>query len=873
MEELVASLATVTDYVAAHKSFADFANGCIDRAGAVFAILSPDAGDDCAPRLATTEERVQESYAMGSKLWKRLWSNLVVDHAPWDPAGLTGNVTKPRWKRDNSLFAYSCPFRMKRNRNYSSHIEASIHRDSGNFSTAEQKVKEHKERLMAEYRESAPPELFELPEVHSRPAASRATDGRAAKFVASFACELVKVKSTRPGTLAVYDQSVQIALPKAKKTYTLEYADMARVLRRRRFHHGTAIEIFMTSGRAYFVNCPEYRSADVIRAMNLPDGVFVQRQEFLGVMQGLPFTQQWVSGQISNFEYIMLVNTFAGRSFNDVSQYPFVPWVLSDYTSQTIDLSSRAVYRNLARPIGAVGEERFAELKRRMADMMKLKARGYLYSSFAICPLAVYLWLLRIEPFTAMHILMQSGRFDHPSRLFSSIPETWRLVSTQLSDYRELPPEFYFQGEFAHNDNDLDLGQFQGRSLGEVILPPWANGSGLEFCYIMRKAFESDYTSEHLSEWIDLFFGYAQTDQEALVTYNLYLPDMYESAWTQETLSNPMRRAEIEAVMTHVGQLPPKIFAQQHPVRRIKKPVSAVPQIVNVDLQIGAITTSGWRSGDKNELILFGDRRLMFYSVDAASATLITPGPSVETATVIANLCWLRPSSVIGRMETGELVSSDGGSLTVIHPELGAVCSVASSGEYLVVAAHDATLNMFGPRLKYAVPLYGDSILCCAVSRAFGLAVCGTTSGKIVLCSLFDGTKLCSVALDGGYIPERVLITDSWGFIVTYAELNVSGKTSHSIFLHNVNGRFIRSISISFCVTAWCTWATPKGFDYLLVANELGKLSACEAFFLRIDDPFHRCSETVVSLHYSTDLGAAVAVVKNGHVVFIPFVV
>jgi hypothetical protein len=30
---------------------------------------------------------------------------------------------------------------------------------------------------------------------------------------------------------------------------------------------------------------------------------------------------------MSNFEYLMLVNTFAGRTYNDLSQYPVFPWV------------------------------------------------------------------------------------------------------------------------------------------------------------------------------------------------------------------------------------------------------------------------------------------------------------------------------------------------------------------------------------------------------------------------------------------------------------------------------------------------------------------------------------------------------------------
>lgn len=39
-------------------------------------------------------------------------------------------------------------------------------------------------------------------------------------------------------------------------------------------------------------------------------------------------------GEISNFEYLMHLNTIAGRTYNDLMQYPVYPWVLADYQSE-----------------------------------------------------------------------------------------------------------------------------------------------------------------------------------------------------------------------------------------------------------------------------------------------------------------------------------------------------------------------------------------------------------------------------------------------------------------------------------------------------------------------------------------------------------
>ena len=45
-------------------------------------------------------------------------------------------------------------------------------------------------------------------------------------------------------------------------------------------------------------------------------------------------TQRWERGEISNFEYLMCLNTLAGRSYNDLMQYPVFPWTVADYDAE-----------------------------------------------------------------------------------------------------------------------------------------------------------------------------------------------------------------------------------------------------------------------------------------------------------------------------------------------------------------------------------------------------------------------------------------------------------------------------------------------------------------------------------------------------------
>lgn len=81
--------------------------------------------------------------------------------------------------------------------------------------------------------------------------------------------------------------------------------------------------------------------------------------------------QKWRYGTISNFEYLMYLNNMADRSYNDLTQYPVFPWVLSDYSSATLDLTDSKVFRDLSKPIGALNEERIARLRKRCREMQE----------------------------------------------------------------------------------------------------------------------------------------------------------------------------------------------------------------------------------------------------------------------------------------------------------------------------------------------------------------------------------------------------------------------------------------------------------------------------------------------------------------------
>jgi hypothetical protein len=208
-------------------------------------------------------------------------------------------------------------------------------------------------------------------------------------------------------------------------------------------------------------------------------------------------TNDWVMGRISNFEFIMNLNTFAGRSYNDLTQYPVFPWIIADYESDNIDLNDPSIYRDLAKPMGAIGESRAKQFKDRY-DALEMhyldqeeheQPPPFHYGTHYSCAAYVVNYLIRLEPFSRLALTLQGGKFDLADRLFQSVAASWRSASRDnLQDVRELIPEFFYLPDFLLNKNSFDYGVTQhGKVVNHVTLPPWSKGDPRRFVRIQRK--------------------------------------------------------------------------------------------------------------------------------------------------------------------------------------------------------------------------------------------------------------------------------------------------------------------------------------------------------------------------------------------------
>ena len=287
----------------------------------------------------------------------------------------------------------------------------------------------------------------------------------------------------------------------------------------------------------------------------------------------------WLSNQLNNFEYLLILNSAAGRSFHDLSRYPVFPWVLSSYGDEetSLDLTNADNFRDLSKPIGALNEERFGEFKKRYESMVQQqKSHGvaqhnhhqdapFMYGTHYSAPGYILFYLLRVMP---EHMLcLQTGKFDVPDRLFFSMHSTHESVLSNNADLKELIPEFYDPDcfDFLINSMGLQLGNLQtGERVDDVILPSHAK-SAKDFLRKNRAALESDHCTTHLPKWIDLIFGITSRGSRAKSARNLFHPLSYLGPMDLDALrsDDDKNRAELQA--SEFGIVPDKLLRKEHP--------------------------------------------------------------------------------------------------------------------------------------------------------------------------------------------------------------------------------------------------------------------------------------------------------------------
>ncbi|CAH1111054.1 unnamed protein product [Psylliodes chrysocephalus] len=582
------------------------------------------------------------------------------------------------------------------------------------------------------------------------------------------------------------------------------YDDIREVHKRRYLLQPMALEVFSGDGRNYLLAFPrKIRNKVYQRFMSTATGIADSAQQSVagqkrtanveqatGLLSNLigetSVTQRWVRGEISNFQYLMYLNTLAGRSYNDLMQYPVFPWILADYDSEELDLTDPSTFRDFTRPMGAQSPDRLEQFKKRFKewDDPHGETPPYHFGTHYSSAMIVCSYLVRLEPFTQHFLRLQGGHFDLADRMFHSVKEAWLSASKHnMADVKELIPEFFYLDEFLMNSNQFDLGVKQnGVSLGNVVLPAWAKQDTREFIRVHRQALECDFVSLNLHHWIDLIFGYKQQGQPAVDSVNVFHHLFYEGNVDIYNIDDPLKKNATIGFINNFGQIPKQLFKKPHPCKKmygsnnrtsvidtgslvqaftlpppeklffhhldnlrpslqpIKEVKSPVGQILHVDRSVLAV--------EQNKVLMppsfnryvawgFADHSLRIGNYESDKAVFVSESVVQNNGEILACVC---PS-----------------------PK-----SIVTAGTSSVVTVWEYEARKKSLSIKHSLYGHTDAITCLATSPAYNVIISGSRDSSAIIWDLSRGVFVRQLRGHAGPVAA-VAVNDLTGDIATCA--------------------------------------------------------------------------------------------------------
>ena len=415
---------------------------------------------------------------------------------------------------------------------------------------------------------------------------------------------------------------------KDKLNIKINYADIKYIFIRKYFYMETALEFFTDRNKSFMFNFKS--NNDLTKFINILfehwHGIEIKteskqiigyekkddmnlKKKYIMVNKKM---EEWLNNNISTMEYLMWLNIYSGRSFNDLTKYPIFPWILMNYSEDKID---DIQYRDLSLPMGMIefGEnsikrkddfiQTYETLKADLIDkfpdfnyqdylkkgveyyedyrlkkieiekeneenIIELSQIPYIYGSHYSNPTYVSHFLVRIFPFTFISIEIQGQQFDDPDRIFRSMYKSFDCATTLKTDVRELIPEFYFLPEFLLNDNNINLAQNKLDSKNQLILindvklPLWSNDNCINFVLELRRNLESTNITNSLNNWIDLIFGINQKGENAEENNNIFFAHTYDKMVNIEKITDIDVRNSLMRLY-ETGITPSQIFEHE----------------------------------------------------------------------------------------------------------------------------------------------------------------------------------------------------------------------------------------------------------------------------------------------------------------------
>ncbi|OHT16368.1 hypothetical protein TRFO_13208 [Tritrichomonas foetus] len=664
-----------------------------------------------------------------------------------------------------------------------------------------------------------------------------------AEFKQVVDCTIVKVSHNASAKFLLSEKQMIIFKRRTHKVIDIKPYTILNILKRKMLQKDTAIEIFLTNGKSYLLDFAPVKSNEIlaqISEMQLPLLQYIQldspRAYFATYNE---FTSAWINGKLSNFTYLMILNMLSGRSFNDVTQYPMFPLLYSDFESKKV--------RDLSKTLDFLEENKPLEFY----DSIDFEIEQLFHPS-PLTPDAVDKYMVRIDPFTTIHLYKQNCQF--------STDKIFKDLSFSLLNKTELVPEFFFFPEFLTNINGLELKDFQFPS---GITNPF------EFVYQHRKLLESNEISKRLHQWINLIWGYKQKGKDAHDSLNYRHPFILENVWESEASFLIKADQQVSSMIHLYGSIPSQLFTEPHPIKEIherNETELSIQEIHDVPFVFA--------NNSNDDTILAVD-----FSKKVVNIKLKPNSPIQFEKEILKTCAKLTKDIRFCAIDCGMiLISQDKEFLSILqskgenesfktfHFETTDVDYLRGSSNYFTVIRDRTIVTLFDtitfPEKVGQIVILDDTIVDCQINQNFSIIAILSRNGMLHLHSLNKMQKVQSVNLKPHH-ARKLLITPKWGFILV--------DCSDRILIFNINGSLIKEVAFKFDISNWTSFGSVKDFDYVIFETEKNSsIGIFEAFDpLPTLNVITQLPSPVKFMGYSRTQDCAYALTMQGHLAMI----
>ena len=337
-----------------------------------------------------------------------------------------------------------------------------------------------------------------------------------------------------------------------KKSILIYTEDINEIIQKRTFFLDRALEIFHKNGKSFLFNY--FREENIQKAYdyfneinnnllnyNLPQFTFKTNNNEDDIKR---LVYLFHKGKISNYEYILYLNKYSTRTYNDSNQYPVFPWLLRKYDniSEIFKLLSNketsedisSYFRDMNYPISMQSEKSRNTAKNNFSgsDNNEYNFNFHLNTHYSTSSY-IYYYLMRINPYDQNMILLQENHFDNPARLFNCIIDTKSiLLRDNNNDNREIIPEIFTSFDYFCNLNCCFFGKKNKENIVDDLIISYNESptisSYVNCIFNNKNLLNHNYVSKILSQWVDIIFGKKQLPEkkeelyESCNIYNVY---------------------------------------------------------------------------------------------------------------------------------------------------------------------------------------------------------------------------------------------------------------------------------------------------------------------------------------------------------------